>query len=414
MPQARGSQLSIVIYEETTYGQPPASPAGKGIRVYGRSCSLSSNQGLLEDDTLFNDRTQGKPDQGNLDVGGDFPMRLAAEDISTLLKHAMGSVATFRPVLDTPTNVTGVTIKRADKGCPTGDGTLTYTNTGTTLSWAANGDTAGASVDVSAGGDFTLQSGTADQALYVTVEAVSLPGTNQSDADITVVDAYEHEYNIGDLPIGLTIDRDYGSNISGSGRFEQFHGCRVGSLAIAFPQNGYVSADFKFKGASSTLAATELGASANDYGHTSFSSASTTTLEEGGAAIATISEMNVTLDNALDESSFALGANARSDLSEGDAKVSGSISGMFRDTALLTKAINNTTTSLRNVLKRGSGDGTTGNEYIETLIPNLVYERKSPEVTGPGGVRFNWNFIGFKVGAELGLSFIVRNQVATP
>lgn len=414
MPQARGSQMAITIYEEdaAAYGQDPAVPVGQ--RIYTTGCTLSSSQAKLEDDTLFNDRSMTKPDGGNLDVGGNLPMKLAAEDSATLLKHALGAVASYRPVLDTTTNVTGVSLNRAESTCPAGDGTLAFTAVGTTLSWTANGDSAGAAVDVSAGGDFTLQSGTAGSALYVTVAAGSLPVGDASDIDITVTNAYEHHFTIGDLPTGLTIERDYGANITGVGRFERFHGCRVGSMALNFPQNGYVSADFSFKGASSTLDSALLDAVPDDDGHTSFSTASLTVMEEGGAAIADIGEMGVTLDNGLDEASFALGSNARSDLPEGMAKITGSVSGMFRDASLLTKAINDTTSSLRNVLKRGTGDGTTGNEYIETHIQNLTYERKSPEVSGPGGVRFNWAFTGFQVGTDLGLKFIVRNQVAAP
>lgn len=412
MPQARGSQLAINLYEEDTYGADPSVPVAQ--RIYATGCTLSSSQAQLEDDTLYNDRSKSKPDQGNLDVSGGIPMKLAAEDSATLLKHALGVVATYRPVVDTTTNVTGVVLNRAESTCPTGDGTLSFTAVGTTLSWTANGDTAGAAVDVSAGGDFTLQSGTAGAALFVTVTALSLPVTDKSDADITVAAAYEHHFTVGDLPLGLTIERDYGSNITGSGRFERFHGCRVGSMALNFPQNDYVSAEFQFMGASSTLDSALLDAAPNDNGHTSFGTASITTMEEGGSAITAIGEMSVTLDNGLDETSFALGSNARSELPEGMASISGSISGMFRDAALLTKAINNTTTSLRNVLTRGTGDGTAGNEYIETIVQNLVYERKSPEVSGPGGVRFNWAFTGFKVDTDLGLKMIVRNLVAAP
>lgn len=410
--QARGSQLAVSVYEETTYGEAP-DPAS-GSRVYPRGCTLSSSQALLDDETLFNDRTNGKPDLNNLDVGGSLPFNLAAEDLATLIKHAMGGVTSYRPVVDTTTNVTGVTLNRAEKSCAVGDGTLSFTFATTSLTWAANGDSAGAAMDVSGGGDFTLESSTDGNALHITVDAGSLPGSDKSDADITVAAAYEHHYTIGDLPVGLTIERDYGSNITGSGRFEQFHGCRVAQMALNFPQSGYVTANFDLKGASSTLASSALDASVTDNGHTSFSIASTTTLEEGGSAVATISEWSATLSNSLDESSFAQGNSARSDLPEGDAQISGSVTGMFKDTAMLTKAINNTTSSLRNVLKRGTGDGTAGNEYVETLIQNLVYERKSPEVNGPGGVRFNWNFMGFKVGTDLGMKMIIRNLVENP
>lgn len=66
-------------------------------------------------------------------------------------------------------------------------------------------------------GAFTLESGTAGSALCVTVDQASLAGANPSDT-IPVLAAYEHELTVGDLPIGLTIERDYGSTI--------WHGCQ--------------------------------------------------------------------------------------------------------------------------------------------------------------------------------------------
>lgn len=411
MSQARGSQLAVNIYEEDTYGAAPDTPVAQ--RVYVTGFSISSSAELQEDPTLDPSRGMSQPTVGNTDVGGNVPMTLAAEDSATLMKHAIGSVTSYRPVVDTTVNVTGVAIVRAQKTCPTGDGTLSFAFAGTTLAWAANGDTAGAAVDVSGGGSFTLQSGTAGAELYVTVTAGSLPGSDKSDT-ITVSAAYEHEYAISDLPAGLTIERDYGSAISGSGRFEQFHGCRVSNLGVKAPQNGYIEATFAFKGASSKLASTALDAVPDDYGHTSFHSSSITTLEEGGSAIAVVTEHDWSLDNELDDSGYVQGASARAQLPEGRAKVAGNLTALFTSPALLTKAVNNTTSSLRCVLSRGTGDGTAGNEYISYEIPNLVYERKSPEVSGPAGVRVALAFRGFKSGSDLGLTVIMRNLVETP
>lgn len=78
-------------------------------------------------------------------------------------------------------NVTGVSVSNAS-GNATGAGTLTYTHTGTTLSWAQNGGAAGAAVDVSAGGDFWLEDADGIAAIKVNVTPGSLPGSDQSDA----------------------------------------------------------------------------------------------------------------------------------------------------------------------------------------------------------------------------------------
>lgn len=62
------------------------------------------------------------------------------------------------------------------------DGTLSYTNSDTSLSWKSGSDAlAGAKVDVSSDGTYTLMSNDDNKFIIVTVTAASLPGSDQSD-----------------------------------------------------------------------------------------------------------------------------------------------------------------------------------------------------------------------------------------
>lgn len=75
----------------------------------------------------------------------------------------------------------GVQILYADTASASGTGTLTYTNSGTTLKWQAPGDSAGTPVDISAAGFFMLPSGTAGKALYVIAPtALSRPSADKT------------------------------------------------------------------------------------------------------------------------------------------------------------------------------------------------------------------------------------------
>ena len=123
----------------------------------------------------------------------------AATDKLTLyadLPAAPGATDTFRLVLGgnyrttwavpgltagATSNVTGVSITHAAYQNGTGNGTLAFTASGQTLKWTAPGDAAGAAVAVGAGGTFNLFSDTDSMWIEVTVTALSLPGTNQSD-----------------------------------------------------------------------------------------------------------------------------------------------------------------------------------------------------------------------------------------
>lgn len=412
MPQARGTQFGLAIYDEDTYGQDPASPVGK--KIYLKTSDLKSSQNRIHDDTLTQDRSRAEPALGNKDAAGNIDVALNAESFCYLLKHALGVVTTGRPVSQQPTNVTGVVAEYAEKTAPAGNGTLSFTASGTTLAWAASGDTAGAAQDVSGGGSFTLQSNTAGQSITVTVTPGSLPGSNQSDANITVVAAYEHRFTLGDLPTGMTVEKDYGANISGSGRLEKFNGCKVGSMALSFPQEGYPAATFSLKGAGSAAAATSIDASWTDPGHVAFSSFAAV-VKEGGSGIAVLTEANIGLDNGLDESGYTLGSGTRGQLPEGFATIDGDITAMFDSNTLLNKALTDTETSLQITMSRGDGYGTAGNETLDILVQQLKYEPVSPGIDGPAGVFINLPFKGYRnsSGTKLGLLVTVRNQLSS-
>ncbi len=321
MPQARGTQTQIGIYEESTYATDPGAPDGK--KLYVVTSTVKSSQTLLDSNTLDNSRARTRPARGNVDVAGQISVELGAENIGTLLKHAMG-------------------------------------------------------VNVTSGAG-----------------------------------PYTHTLTLGSLPTGLIVEHDYGSNISGSGRYEKFNGMRIGSTTFSFPTEGYCLANFEVKGAKSTLGAAPIDATYTDTGHTPFSSFSATILE-GGSAIATVTSCDIKIDNALDDSVFAIGGGgARRALPEGFSSITGSITALFEDATLLNKAINDTASSLKVTLARGNGLGSAGNESIEFLVQNLVYERTSPGIEGPQGILIQLPFRGFRLSAQNGLQVIIKNAVAT-
>ena len=73
------------------------------------------------------------------------------------------------------TFIASVTI---DYGATAGTGTIVYNKAARTLTWAAPGDSAGAAVDISAGGWFRLESATAGKGAYVAVLTRNEPAAN--------------------------------------------------------------------------------------------------------------------------------------------------------------------------------------------------------------------------------------------
>lgn len=224
---------------------------------------------------------------------------------------------------------------------------------------------------------------------------------------------YTHTATIANLPVGLTMEIDYGSTLSGAGRFVQYHGCRIGQVTFNFPVEGPATSTFSMTGASITQASAALDTSLTDDGATPFS-AFDATIDEGGSAIATVQSVDVTLNNELDTSGYTIGGSGtRRQLPEGFATISGNITALFEDLTLLNKALNQTETSLKVIMQRGVGDGSAGNEYFELLVEQLKYAPTTPPVDGPGGLLVKLPFTAYRSGTQKGLQIITKNQIAT-
>lgn len=91
---------------------------------------------------------------------------------------------TWLTVLDQPVNITGCLVMYAGATATPGIGTLSYTASTLTLTWAESGDTVGAGVVVSAGGPFQLLSANGNT-LKVKIASASLPAVDAVDT-ITV------------------------------------------------------------------------------------------------------------------------------------------------------------------------------------------------------------------------------------
>lgn len=88
-------------------------------------------------------------------------------------------------------NVTGVTIDFASHSNTDANGTLSYTNADTSITWLAGADSlAGAKVDISSNGTYTIKSNDENNFIVITVVSASLPGSDQSDTiQLSVPDA---------------------------------------------------------------------------------------------------------------------------------------------------------------------------------------------------------------------------------
>ena len=183
--QAKGALMQLLLQRETTYRTAPAVP--DAFKLPFTKYDIGRDPRKVKDDSIASSPLPGKSGCGDAIVQGTINSILDMRGIGHWLTLLLGVPTVKAAVTKQPTNVTGVTVNYANAATTAGNGTLTYVSATKLLSWKAQGDaTAGATIDVTAGGYFTLQSGTASHEIHVTVAAGALPVADKSDADIAV------------------------------------------------------------------------------------------------------------------------------------------------------------------------------------------------------------------------------------
>ncbi len=297
MAQAKGSKLRLIYQQETAFNSDPASAAASRLRVISESLRLTINQGT--DPILRDNRNPSRPWRGNKSVSGDLITNLQAYQLPSIIKFALGQVATV--------DASGV-----------GDGPFTHT--------------------------------------------------------ITVADS---------LPSFL-VEKGF----TDIGQYVKYNGLKVSRLAMTCKPEGRQQVTVGVLGCAEATGAASFDAAAEDNGYRPFDGFQVSSITEGGAAIATVTSLDFSVDNVIDgDSGYTMGSDGeRTSLPEGTIKVSGNITALFEDMTLYNKAVAGTETSLKVAYQFGTGDGSAGNEYIEFLIPELIYSPQTPVASGPAGI----------------------------
>lgn len=205
------------------------------------------------------------------------------------------------------------------------------------------------------------------------------------DPTTTGAGPYNHVFKIGDSQPSMVIEKtfDFGG---GSKTYIKQNGVKLGSLGINFGGDGELTAQIGVVGAKEAAPnatpydASPASVSLNRVGN--FQAAIT----EGGTAIATVTECSINVEMGLDSSGYVIGGGGSlGDIPEGLAAVSGSITALFKDTALLTKAAAGTESSLAITL-------TSGTHSLKFEIPELLFQLQTPGINGPQGVRVTLPF----------------------
>ncbi|MEW6263382.1 MAG: phage tail tube protein [Thermodesulfobacteriota bacterium] len=388
MTQAMGVSGRLAYQVETTFKITPATPALK--LAYFLSESLGEKINLVTSQVIRSNRNPTKPVRGNRDASGALKTELAPS-LGTLLKAALGSNTT-----------TGA-------GSP-------YTHTMKIGSLPSLTFEKGFT-DL---GQYLLFNGCKVNRMSLSVkpegfQEIDLEFMGANEAQALPYDGQTGNFTVGQVVTGGTstatgtiiADSDAGTEgfltlINVSGTFQN-------NEAITDPITGAAVVN-------GTLGATPLDSSVTDPGHSPWDGFAVSTLQEGGSDIAVVTAVDLSLENDLDGDSYVVGGGGvRQSLSDGKAKVSGTLTALFDSMTLYNKAIKYTESSLKIVYKHGTGAGTAGNEYLEILVPELYFSKETPAIEGPKGVLFKGPFEAFyDNGADASaMKIVLMNAEAT-
>ena len=215
------------------------------------------------------------------------------------------------------------------------------------------------------------------------------------------------------LPPSFTLEQDMGAGFTSGSRYVRHLGCRIASCAISMGPTGFIQFTPTIAGSNATVGATALDSTPTDTGHAAFESLSAALVFGGGSLALDVAKLDLALTNNLDEDTLVIGSNGmRGDLPEGKFGCTGAIDTLVKDDTLVQQALSDTDTSLLLTLKRGTGDGTDGNEQLTISIPALVFAKNTPVVPGPKGLRLTGNFTSHRTSGETGVTFTLKSPLA--
>lgn len=253
--------------------------------------------------------------------------------------------------------------------------------------------------------DLTKQTVESDEIRSDRMTAIQRHGQKQAAGDI-VVDLRNDDFDdlleaaflssfaldvldIGTTPKFLTIE-DGALDVA---QYRAFKGMTPSTMTMNIAPNAMVTTTFSMVGKDVVVAGTELGAPAAPTGGEPYDSFSGS-LNEGGAAIAVVTSLSLTLENSF-APAFVVGDQSAPQLEFGRAAVSGQMQVYYEDATLINKFLNETESSVSVTL----GNGTAG-QGMTILIPRVKYNGAQVPVQNEQSRIITMPFVGLRDAVE--------------
>jgi len=190
----------------------------------------------------------------------------------------------------------------------------------------------------------------------------------------------------------FTIERYFADLASGS-PYHRFTGCEVNTLSMAINANSVVTGSFGIVGKDLSLNAAIVSGATYPAATTSSPLDSFSgSISEGGGAIATVTEMSLSVDNGLDPR-FVVGSDSTIRPSIGRSNITGSVTVYFDDTTMLAKFINETESSISVTVTNAGGT-------LAFFLPRVKYTGGQPDVSDEGPISLVMPFQALRATSE--------------
>lgn len=175
--------------------------------------------------------------------------------------------------------------------------------------------------------------------------------------------------------------RRYFDDLTSGDKYHVFTGVELNTLAMTISPGAIVSCTWSVIGKGLATQAAEIGgATVATADTTEAMTAIEGSINEGGSAIAEVTEMTLNITNGM-EARFVVGSDETLRPSVGRSNVTGQITAFFEDGALLNKFINETNSSVDVTLADSAGN------QLRFYLPNIIYTGGQPDVEGEGPIR---------------------------
>lgn len=150
------------------------------------------------------------------------------------------------------------------------------------------------------------------------------------------------------------------------GQYQRFTGCEVNSMSLSVTPDAIATVEFDILGRNMTTASTIItGATYTNQTTSSPMDGFSGSIKEGGASIAIITELSLSLENGLNPQNV-IGSAEVAKNSIGRSNVTGSFTAFFENQTLLNKFINETESSIEFTLSDGTNT-------LTVLLPRVKY-----------------------------------------